>query len=142
MWKVVKKLEKSWNFRYKLMQLLTLLLLYGIIYIYYYTILLCLFLYIYFLHYMCYTISDPLIMTENMRFRTYSYPCCFGILISDGVVCLNMCRYAHHVSKNMTLCVGRSIYWPLPPPNLLYVYQSSFWISTWFYWIIAAVAPI
>ena len=38
---------------------------------------------------MCYTISDPLIMTENMCVRQYSYPCflehyfLIGVLIND-----------------------------------------------------------
>ena len=33
--------------------------------------------YIYFPDYMYYAISVPLITTENMRFRPYSYPCFF-----------------------------------------------------------------
>ena len=32
---------------------------------------------------MYYAIVDTLIMTENMSFRPYSYPC-FGTLVSDG----------------------------------------------------------
>ena len=40
---------------------------------------------------MCYTISDPLIMTENMCVRQYLYPCflehyfLIGVLINDIV---------------------------------------------------------
>ena len=40
--------------------------------------------YIYFLGYMYYVISVPLIMTENMRFRPYSYLFFFGTGIFDG----------------------------------------------------------
>ena len=61
--------------------------------------------------YMCYTISDPLIMTENNK---SSFP-----------KKIYMCSYAHNVSMKMSFCDWTVNILTFTPPNLLYVYQNN-----------------
>ena len=75
------------------------------------------------------TISDPLIMTENMRFRPYSYPCFLEHKFVMGGRPKYMCSYAHNESIKMTLYDWTVNILTFPPPNLLHVYQNISGIS-------------